>query len=174
MNRKKFIYGSFLGMGTAITIPTYFLYTSKKERYNTSKNKPDQLDEKLVKEFVVAGHSKLELVKEMLNEHPNLIYAAYDWGNGDYEQAIEGAAHLGNREIVNFFIGKGARPNLFALSMLGKTALVKSTIEAYPELLFAKGPHGLTLLHHAQVGKSKALENYFVQKGLTKRIIKHL
>ncbi|MDT7833298.1 hypothetical protein RQM59_12965 [Flavobacteriaceae bacterium S356] len=164
MNRKKFIYGSLLGLGAAIAVPTYFLSTSKKES--------DQLDEKLIKDFVIAGHSRLGLVKEMLNEHPNLIYTSYDWGNGDYEEAIEGAAHLGNKEIVNYFITKGARPNLFALTMLGKTNLVKPIIETYPKLLFAKGPHGLTLLHHAQVGESKDLENYFVQKGLTQRILK--
>ena len=153
-----------MGLGAAIAVPTYFLSTSKKE--------PHQLDKNLIKDFVIASHSKLGLVKEMLNEHPNLIYTSYDWGNGDYEEGIEGAAHLGNKEIVNYFIAKGARPNLFAFTMLGKTNLVKPIIETYPELLFAKGPHGLTLLHHAQVGESKELENYFIKKGLTKRMIK--
>lgn len=172
MNRKKFIYGSFIGLGTAIIVPTYFLYKSKKGPSTASENSANPLDRKLIKEFIIAGHSKLELVKEMLNEYPNLIYTSYDWGNGDYEQAIEGAAHLGNKEIVSFLITKGARPNLFALTVLGETNLVKTVIESYPELLFAKGPHGLTLLHHAQVGGSKELENYFIQKGLTKRMIK--
>ncbi|SNY99439.1 hypothetical protein [Flagellimonas pacifica] len=172
MNRKKFIYGSLLGVGTAFAVPSYLLSKSKKEQSSPTKIEPNQLDEKLIKDFVIAGHSKLELVKEMLNEHPNLIYTSYDWGNGDYEEAIEGAAHLGNKEIVNYFITQGARPNLFALTMLGKTNLVKPAIETYPELLFAKGAHGLTLLHHAQVGESKELENYFIQKGLTKRILK--
>ncbi|MDY8136068.1 hypothetical protein [Aquimarina sp. 2201CG5-10] len=172
MNRKKFIYGSIIGVGAGIALPTYFLSTSKSEQFNTTNREPNQLNIKLIKDFVIAGHSKLELVKEMLNEYPNLIYTSYDWGNGDYEQAIEGAAHLGNKEIVSYFISKGARPNLFALSMLGETNLVKATIETYPELLFAKGPHGLTLLHHAQVGQSKELEDYLLQKGLTKRMIK--
>ena len=27
----------------------------------------------------------------MLSEYPNLIYSRYDWGNGDFEEAIEGA-----------------------------------------------------------------------------------
>lgn len=173
MDRKKFIYGSlFLGLGTAIAVPTLLLTKSQKEKPEQLKKDSNQLDEKLVKDFVTAGHSKLELVKEMLNEHPNLIYTSYDWGNGDYEEAIEGAAHLGNKEIVNYFISKGARANLFALTMLGKTALVKPVIEMYPEILFAKGPHGLTLLHHAQIGECIELEDYFKEKGLTKRMIK--
>lgn len=168
MNRKKFIYGSLIGVGTAIALPTYFLVHSKDKLIDESK----QLDRKLIKDFVVAGHSKLSLVKEMLNEHPNLIYTSYDWGNGDYEEAIEGAAHLGNKEIVNYLISQGARPNLFALTMLGKTNLVKPIIETYPKLLFSKGPHGLTLLHHAKVGDAKELEDYFLEKGLTQRMIK--
>jgi len=172
MNRKKFIYGSLIGLGAAIAIPSYFLSKSKNEQLNVIDSQRAHLNIKLVKDFVIAGHSNLVLIKEMLDEHPNLIYTAYDWGNGDYEQAIEGAAHLGNKDIVNYLIAKGARPNLFALTMLGKVNLVKPIIEAYPELLFSKGPHGLTFLHHAQVGKSKELEDYFMKKGLTKRMIK--
>lgn len=168
MNRKNFIYGSLIGLGTAIAVPTYLLTTSKNEQFNAT----NQLDKKLIKDFIIAGHSKFTLVKEMLHEYPNLLYASHDWGNGDYENAIEGASHMGNKEIVNYFISKGARPNLFALTMLGKTNLVKSIIEIYPNLLFAKGPHGLTLLHHAQVGACKELESYFLQKGLAKRILK--
>ncbi|MDC8003681.1 hypothetical protein POV27_06440 [Aureisphaera galaxeae] len=173
MNRQKFIFGSLLGLGTAIAVPTYFLSTSKNEQSNSAKSEPDQLDIGLIKEFVISGHSDLKLVKEMLNEHPNLINAAYDWGNGDYEQAIEGAIHMGNKEIANYLMTQGARPNIFAFTMLSMTDLVKSIIETYPELLFARGPHGLTLLHHAQVGESKELESYFLQKGLTKRMIKN-
>ncbi len=133
---------------------------------------PAPIDIKLVKEFVVAGHKNLPLVKEMLNEHPNLLYASYDWGNADYEEAIEGAAHLGNKEIANYLISKGARVNLFTLTMLGKTALVKATLETYPELIFAKGPHGFTLLHHANVGDAKELSLYLKEKGLNETHIK--
>lgn len=172
MNRKKFIYGSIFGLATAVAVPTFLLTKLRKEESNRPKKDSDQFDEKLVKDFVVAGHSKLELVKEMLNERPNLIYTSYDWGNGDFEEAIEGAAHLGNKEIVTYLISQGARANLFVLTMLGKTALVKPVIETYPELLFAKGSHGLTLLHHAQIGECLELEDYFKEKGLTKRMIK--
>ncbi|OJJ15722.1 hypothetical protein BKI52_37685 [marine bacterium AO1-C] len=138
----------------------------------SSKKSLGQLDVKLVKKFVTAGHSNLKLVKEMLQEHPNLIYSAYDWGNGDFEEAIEGAGHLGNKEIVNYLISQGARPNLFILAMLGKTGLVKPVLETYPELIQAKGPHGLTLLHHALIGEASDLVDYLKEKGLTKRMIK--
>jgi hypothetical protein len=174
MDRKKFIYGSIFGLVAAVATPTFLITRSGKKESDQLKENEGQLDEKLVKDFVVVGHSKLELVKEMLDEHPGLIYSAYDWGNGDFEQAIEGAAHLGNKEIVNYLISQGARANLFVLTMLGKVELVKPFLDAYPELLFAKGPHGLTLLHHAQVGESSELVEYFKEKGLTERMIKIL
>ncbi|MGD1843245.1 MAG: hypothetical protein ACFB0B_20485 [Thermonemataceae bacterium] len=120
----------------------------------------------LVKEFVIAGHGKLDKVKEMFQAHPNLLYARYDWGEGDFEEAIEGAGHLGNKEIAHYLIEQGARVNVFILTMLGKTDLVKGLLEAYPTLLQAKGAHGFTLLHHARVGKATTLEQYLLKKGL--------
>ena len=60
------------------------------------------------------------------------------------------------------------RVNFFILTMLGKTALVKPLLEAYPNLINAKGPHGFTLLHHAKVGgdDAKELYDYLYEKGL--------
>lgn len=160
MNRKIFFKNSFGGIVLASLGPTY--------SFSQTPPEPDPLDIKLVKEFVVAGHKNLLLVKEMLEEHPKLIYSSYDWGNSDFEEAIEGAAHLGNKEIANYLISQGARVNLFTLTMLGKTELVKPALEAYPELIFANGPHGFTLLHHAKVGDSKELYDYLIEKGLSK------
>ena len=110
----------------------------------------------------------IERIKQMLLEHPTLLYSPWDWGAGDFETALEGAGHVGNKEIANHLIGLGARTNLFVLTMLGKTALVKSWLELYPQYLTARGPHGLTLLHHAQKGgdQSKELADYLQARGL--------
>jgi hypothetical protein len=51
--------------------------------------------------------------------------------------------------------------------MLGKTNLVKPILEAYPNLIFAKGPHGFTLLHHAKIGEANELHDFLIDKGLT-------
>jgi len=163
MDRKSFIktgIASSLGL-----VPTL--------AFGNNQTDPEALNIKVVKEFVLAGHSNLGKVKNMLNDYPNLIYSRYDWGNGDFEEAIEGAGHTGNKEIADYLIEKGARVNLFVLTMLGKTDLVKPTLEAYPNLIFSKGPHGLTLLHHAEVGgpESKELYNYLWDKGLTEKKI---
>ncbi len=138
--------------------------------YSQSQQEPSPYEIQLVKDFVVAGHRSLQTVKEMLAEHPNLIYTSYDWGNGDYEQAIEGAGHLGKKDIANYLIEKGARANLFVLTMLGRTELVKPVLEAYPKLLFSKGPHGFTLLHHAKVGGAEELYDYLEKKDLRRHL----
>lgn len=159
MNRKSFIKNSAGVLALAGMFPAV--------SFSQTPESPKPLDIKLVKDFVVAGHKNLALVKEMLDVHPNLLYSRYDWGNGDFEEAIEGAGHLGNKEIATYLIGQGARVNLFVLTMLGKQDLVKPILEAYPELLSAKGPHGFTLLHHAKVGEATELAEYLIEKGLT-------
>jgi hypothetical protein len=105
----------------------------------------------------------------MLGEYPNLLNCTWDWGGGDFETAIGGAGHMGNIEIAEYLIGQGARTNIFVLTMLGKTELVRPILEEYPSLINAKGPHGLTMLHHAEKGgeKAKELYDYLVSKGLT-------
>lgn len=122
----------------------------------------------LVKDFVIAGHGNFDKTKQMIAETPALIYAAYDWKNGDFETALEGAGHVGNKDIANYLIDKGARTNLFVLTMLGETSIVKPFLETFPQYLTARGPHGLTLLHHAQKGgeDAKELLDYLSSKGL--------
>ena len=158
MNRKTFLVKAVGGAVRGSTIPAL--------AFSSLQQESPPFDVKLVKDFVVAGHKDLQAVKEMLKDHPNLKYCRYDWGNGDFEEAIEGAGHLGNKDIANYLISQGARVNLFVLTMLGKSDLVTLTLEAYPQLIFAKGPHGFTLLHHARVGEAQELYDYLTKMGL--------
>lgn len=120
--------------------------------------KPAQLAPELVKEFVRVGHNNLPEVQRMLKEQPGLLNASWDVGGGDFETALEGAGHVGDRDIAEYLISQGARANLFVLTMLGHTAIVKELLALYPPLLRSKGPHGLTLLHHATRGGKPAKE----------------
>lgn len=165
MNRKNFLQKVAIGTGSIIATP-YLLSGQTIPAQPPSKGDP--LPAEKVKEFVGAGHNNLDKVKSLLVELPTLLYATWDWGGGDFETAIEGAGHVGNKEIANHLISQGARTNLFVLTMLGKTAIVKSYLETFPQYLSARGPHGLTLLHHAQRGgeDAKELLEYLQSKGL--------
>ncbi|HMC85754.1 MAG TPA: hypothetical protein VKI61_09515 [Chitinophagaceae bacterium] len=157
--RKKFLAFGSIAL-SAIAIP------SMAQQNQT--DRPPALDKDLVRDFVIAGHGNFDKTKQMLLEHPSLLFATWDWGGGDFETALEGAGHVGNKEIANYLIAMGARTNMFVLTTLGKTAIVKPFLEQFPKFIFAKGPHGLTLLHHAQKGgeDSKELLAYLDEKGL--------
>ncbi|MBK7087031.1 MAG: hypothetical protein IPH53_21225 [Flavobacteriales bacterium] len=68
--------------------------------------KPTQLASELVKEFVRVGHNNLPEVQRMLKEQPGLLNASWDVGGGDFETALEGAGHVGDREIAEYLIGQ--------------------------------------------------------------------
>ena len=166
MNRKKFLQNFSVGAGGLLLMPSAIIAQTNP--------KPDPLPAEKVKEFVIAGHSDLDKVKKLLEEFPSLLFATWDWGGGDFETGLEGAGHVGTKDVANFLIGQGARTNLFVLTMLGKTQIVKAYLETYPQYLNAKGPHGFTLLHHAQKGgdDSKELLDYLQSKGLKETKLK--
>ena len=129
--------------------------------------KPAPLKVELVKEFVGVSHGKFDRVKEMLGNDPLFLHCSYDWGGGDFESGIEAAGHVGNKEIANFLISKGARYNIYLACMLGHLETVKNVLTFSPGLLNSKGPHGFTMLHHAQKGgeESKAVIEYLQSLG---------
>lgn len=122
------------------------------------KQRPPALKPETVKEFVGAAHGDLEKTKAMLAVEPGLLNAVWDWGGGDFEAAIGGAGHMGRKDIAEFLIGQGARMDLFVATMLGRLDLVKATLAAYPNLKDSKGPHGITLTRHAEMGGEGAKE----------------
>jgi hypothetical protein len=111
---------------------------------------------------VIARHNDLDKLDKMMSYKPEFMYTRYHWGHGDFEAAIEGAGHVGNREIAEYLIDRGARVTLHVLAMLGKGELVIPVLLEYPSLVNASGPHGFTLLHHAKMGgeKSKGIYQY--------------
>jgi hypothetical protein len=151
MDRRQFLATTALGLPLLSGSALFAQDTMKPA-------KPAQLAPELVKEFVRVGHNNLSEVQRMLKDQPGLLNASWDVGGGDFETALEGAAHVGDREIAEYLIGQGARVDIFALTMLGHTAVVKGLLALYPHLLRSKGPHGLTLLHHATRGGEPAKE----------------
>jgi hypothetical protein len=127
------------------------------------------LPPELVEEFIGASHGKIDVVKELLPKYPNLVYSAWDWGNGDFESCLEAAGHVGNKEMAFLLLEHGARITLPVMTMLGQTDLVIPILEAYPSMLTMRGAHGFSLLHHAQKGREDAADilAYLTEKGLT-------
>ncbi len=120
--------------------------------------KKPQINRVLVQDFVIFGHSELDMVKKLLEKEPALLNAAVDWGGGDWETALGGASHVGNRAIAEFLVEKGARIDLFAAAMLGQLEVVKALLKLQPKLIDAKGPHGFNLHWHAKAGGKEAAD----------------
>jgi len=102
--------------------------------------------------MVAVSHSNIGRVKELLALHPTLSRASWDWGFGDWEDALGAASHVGNREIATVLIANGARPTIFSAAMFGHLDTVKAFIAASPGIEATPGPHGITLLRHAMAG----------------------
>ena len=110
----------------------------------------------LTREIVGVSHNDLARVKELLERQPTLARAAYDWGFGDWEDALGAASHVGNRDIADVLLKNGARPTIFSAAMLGQLETVKAFIAASPGIEATPGPHGITLLRHAMAGGAQA------------------
>ena len=107
-------------------------------------------DRALVRETVTVSHGNFGRVRELVEASPALAKANWDWGYGDWESALGAASHMGNRDIAKFLIEHGARPNIFSAAMLGQLDVVKSFVAASPGVQRTHGPHGITLLSHAE------------------------
>jgi hypothetical protein len=118
--------------------------------------KKPQINRQLVQDFVIFAHSEPDMTRKLLDREPALLNAAVDWGGGDWETGLGGAAHMGRRDIVEFLLGRGARIDLFCAAMMGQLDAVKAFLTLQPKLIDARGPHGFSLHFHAQVGGKDA------------------
>jgi hypothetical protein len=155
LTRQNFLQYSLMG-AAGILLPSFV---------KAQDDKPAPLNLEIVKEFVIACHGKLDRAKEMLENQHLLLHVSYDWGGGDYESGIEGAGHVGNKDIAAYLLSKGARYNVYLASMLGHLDIVKQVLTYNPLLLNSKGPHGFTMLHHARKGEAKTVEEYLLSLG---------
>jgi hypothetical protein len=131
-----------------------------KRDYDPPKFKPawkkPQINRLMVQDFVIAAHSDIDLVKKLLVKEPMLVNGFMDWGGGDWESGLGGAAHMGRRDIVEFLLENGARIDIFAATMLGQLEAVKAFLTLQPKLIDARGPHGFSLHFHAQLAGTMA------------------
>ena len=160
VSRKRFLrYGL---LGTAAALGGSRLFGQSPAPSNSPGAAPvipdrgPPIESGLVKQFVIAGHGKLDKVKEMLAAQPALINATWDWGGGDFETALGGASHMGRPDIARFLLDNNARMDLFAAAMLGRLDIIKAAAAAFPNILRVPGPHKIPLMAHAEKGGADA------------------
>src|SRR5258707_2145353 len=123
------------------------------------------LDNELVKTFVIAAHSDLPTVQKMLAEQPDLLNVEYDWGPGGRETGIGAAAHVGDRAIAEFFLARGVPSNICVAAMLGRTDEVRQALNNDPSLANARGAHGISVLFHAAMSGNIEIAGLLLAAG---------
>jgi len=141
-----------IGMALAAGLSAVANATASEQTGTTQVARPPALSGDLVRAFVGVAHGDFAEVQRLMEVTPTLLNAAWDWGGGDFETAIGAAGHMGRRDIAEFLLARGARMDLYVAAMLGRLDVVKGQLEAYPASFNGRGPHGLTLLHHARQG----------------------
>ncbi len=153
--RRHFIKSSAFGL---IGI-TAFGYSSAQNSINNTFNSANgeplfyrypSMNDNMVSGIVGASHGNFDKVKELVGKRPELAGASWDWGFGDWETALGAASHVGRRDIAEFLISNGARPDIFTYTMMGMLKAVQEIIETVPGIQTHTGPHGITLLQHAR------------------------
>ncbi len=122
-------------------------------------------DPQLVREMVGASHGNVARVKALVALRPALARAAWDWGYGDWETALGAASHVGNREIAEILLASGAHPTIFSAAMLGQLEVVRALVATSPGVQRTRGPHGITLMVHAQHGGAREVVEYLESLG---------
>jgi ankyrin repeat protein len=99
-------------------------------------------DQAVVDELVGNAHGNLARVKELLEQHPDLLNAKATWN----ETPIEAASQMGNRALIDHLVGRGAPVDFFTGLVLGRL----DTVDA--NLANSRGIHDLPALYFAAIG----------------------
>jgi len=118
-------------------------------------------DQALVDELVGNAHGNLARVKEILDEHPELINLPAVWK----ETPVEAATQMGNRAIIDYLVSRGAPVDFFTMLVLAQVEKVRTELRAKPELAQARGVHDLPVLYFAAIGGSVAAADLLISAG---------
>ncbi len=118
-----------------------------------------------LREFVIAGHWNLPKVQEILAQFPEILNVSYEWGENDYETAIQGAAHAGSAPVAEFLLSRGAPLEICTAAMLGREDEVIRLLAEDPGLINARGAHAIPLMAHAALSGNVALAQMLYEHG---------
>lgn len=125
----------------------------------------ERIDPALVQQFVAVAHGDLAQVQALLAQEPNLVNACWDWGGGDWETGLGAASHTGQKAIAEFLLANGARMDLFCAVLLGKMPIIRAYLADNSGVVFVKGPHGISLLRHAEIAQQDEVVALLKQYG---------
>jgi ankyrin repeat protein len=114
-----------------------------------------------IDQFVGNAHGNLVVVKELLEKYPSIVSANASWT----ETAIEAAAQTGMVEIVKYLIDHGADYDICTAAMLGSLNCLEEFLKEDPNLVNARGAHGLPILYFPVIRANVDVAEYLLQHG---------
>src|SRR5215471_7157454 len=118
--------------------------------------------QELVEQFVIAAHFNLPRVKELYEQHPELLNIA--WAKFE-ETALAAASHTGQRAIAEYLLAQGAPMAICTAAMLGDTEAVTSFLHDDPGLANARGAHGIPIMFHAAMSGNTDVTELLLKHG---------
>jgi ankyrin repeat protein len=118
-------------------------------------------EQPVVEELVGNAHGNLARVRELLDLNPAALNLRAPWN----ETAIEAAAQMGNKSILELLIERGAPVDFFTACVLGRMEDVQAELEADPSRVNARGVHDLPALYFAAIGGDRAIAELLLEGG---------
>jgi ankyrin repeat protein len=117
--------------------------------------------QEIIDQFVGNAHGNLAVVKELLKHYPSIINANASWS----ETAVQAAAQTGQVDIVNYLIDYGADYDICTAAMLGHLDCMDDFLKEDPNLVNARGAHGIPLLYFPVIHAKLDVAEYLLQHG---------
>src|ERR1700693_316627 len=87
-----------------------------------------EVDQAVVEELVGNAHGNLARVRELLDAHPAALNMRAPWN----ETAVEAAAQMGNKPILDLLLARGAPLDFFTACVLGRVEQVAAVLGSDP------------------------------------------
>jgi ankyrin repeat protein len=114
-----------------------------------------------IDQFVGNAHGNFAIVKDLLKKYPAIINASASWT----ETAIQAAAQTGRVEIVNYLLEHGAEYDICTAAMLGSMDCLNDFLLEDPNLVNARGAHGIPLLYFPIIHARMEVAEYLLSQG---------
>lgn len=100
-----------------------------------------------IDQFVGNAHGNLAIVKELVGKFPSMINANASWT----ETAVQAATQTGQVEIAKYLVDHGADYDICTAAMLGNLDCLVDFLKEDPNLVNARGAHGIPLLYFSVI-----------------------
>lgn len=108
------------------------------------------------------SHLRFENVRKAVDRDPRLAHSVATTG----EICVEAAAHMGQKKIVDYLLGKGAPYSLPTAVMMDDLTTVKKLLAEDPQRIHERGAHFFALLWYAAIGRCRLeMTEYLLAQG---------